>query len=80
MLRMIRFELKKMYANSVVIGSLAVLLLICFLILQVSITRPPLPLLRTVHNYPAEKRLHSIRVLRRNIPEILPMIRLQKWF
>lgn len=34
MLRMIRFELKKMYANSVVIGSLAVLLLICFLILQ----------------------------------------------
>ena len=34
MLRMIRFELKKMYANSVVIGSLAVLLLVCFLILQ----------------------------------------------
>lgn len=34
MLRMIRFELKKMYSNSVVIGSLAVLLLVCFLILQ----------------------------------------------
>lgn len=34
MLRMIRFELKKIYSNSVVIGSLAVLLLICFLILQ----------------------------------------------
>ncbi len=34
MLRMIRFELKKMYSNSVVIGSLAVLLLACFLILQ----------------------------------------------
>ena len=34
MLRMIRFELQKMYYNSVVIGSLAVLLLICFLILQ----------------------------------------------
>ena len=29
MLRMIRFELKKMYSNSVVIGSLAVLLLVC---------------------------------------------------
>ena len=34
MLRMIRFELKKMYYNSVVIGSLAVLLLVSFLILQ----------------------------------------------
>ena len=34
MLCMIRFELKKMYSNSVVIGSLAVLLLVCFLILQ----------------------------------------------
>ena len=34
MLRMIGFELKKMYANSVVTGSLAVLLLVCVLILQ----------------------------------------------
>lgn len=34
MLRMIRYELKKMCSNSVVIGSIAVLLLICFLILQ----------------------------------------------
>ena len=34
MLRMISFDLKKLYSNSVVIGSLAVLLLVCFLILQ----------------------------------------------
>lgn len=34
MLRMIKFELKKIYSNSVVIGSLVVLLLVCFLILQ----------------------------------------------
>lgn len=34
MLRMIGFEFKKMYANSVVTGSLAVLLLVCVLILQ----------------------------------------------
>ncbi len=34
MLRMIRFELKKICSDSVVIGSIAVLLLICFLILQ----------------------------------------------
>ena len=34
MLRMINLELKKIYSNSVVIGSLVVLLLVCFLILH----------------------------------------------
>ena len=82
MLRMIRFELKKMYSNSVVIGSLAVLLLVCFLILQAycfnnSATSAITP---DGTQYPAEKQLCSIKALQRNIPGILPMIRLQKWF
>lgn len=34
MIRMIKFELKKLFSNSIVIGSIAVLLLICFFILQ----------------------------------------------
>lgn len=34
MLRIIKFELKKMYSQSIVIGSLVVLLLICLLLLQ----------------------------------------------
>lgn len=34
MIRMIKFELKKLFSNSVVLGSIAVLLFVCFFILQ----------------------------------------------
>lgn len=34
MIRMIKFELKKLFSNSIVIGSIAVLLFVCFFILQ----------------------------------------------
>lgn len=34
MIRMIKFELKKLFSNSIVIGSIVVLLLVCFFILQ----------------------------------------------
>ena len=82
MLRMIGFEFKKMYANSVVTGSLAVLLLVCVLILQAYCFNSPAAsvITRTVHNYPAEKRSHLISGLPKNIPGISLMIRLQKWF
>ena len=34
MIRMIKFELKKLFSNPIVVGSIAVLLLVCFFILQ----------------------------------------------
>ena len=74
MIRMIKFELKKLFSNPIVVGSIAVLLLVCFFILQAccfnnSATSTVLP------DGTKLSGRQAIRRLLKNMPVILPMIR-----